>query len=387
MPRVMAATTTLAVISNQAYSLVNFRGPLIEALVQTSAKVYALAPDFDTRTRERILALGAVPVDYSLRRTGMNPLQDLQDLLGLMLLLRRLRPDATFGYFIKPVIYGSIASWLAGVPYRYSLIAGLGYVFGDDEAAAGPRRRILRRIVRELYRFALARNEAVFLQNQVDKDELCANGALDEAKVVLLAGTGVDLGHFAFSEPVTSPVTFVLVARMLGDKGVYEFVEAARMVRERCSSAQFVLVGGVDENPSVIPEATLKKWVAEGVVEWSGHVDDVRPWLRRASVFVLPSYREGKPRSTQEAMAVGRPIITTDAPGCRDTVVEGLNGFLVPVRDSAALAAAMLKFLANPELIPRMGACSRSMAEDQFDIHRINAQMIAVMCRHSAIGD
>jgi glycosyltransferase involved in cell wall biosynthesis len=171
----------------------------------------------------------------------------------------------------------------------------------------------------------------------------------------------------------------MLMARLLREKGIYEYVEAARAVRQQHPHARFLLLGGTDPNPGALTREEVAAWVAEGVVEWLGHVDNVRPWIASTSVYVLPSYREGKPRSTQEAMAMSRPVITTDAPGCRDTVIEGVNGFLVPVRDSAALADAMMRFIDQPELIPRMGRESRRIAEERFDVHRINRVMLVEM--------
>ncbi len=369
---------SLALISSQAFSLVNFRGPLISALVARGTQVYALAPDFDEVLRKRVEALGAVPVDYSISRAGLNPLRDLVDLLVLARLLRRLRPEATLAYFIKPVIYGSLAAWMARVPNRYSLVTGLGFVFARDPQAHGIRRAMLRSVVGRLYGFALSRNRKVVFQNEDDIETLIGSGLVERRKVALVPGTGVDLSHYAVAPPVKHPPVFVMVARMLREKGVCEFVEAARKVKARCPEARFVLVGGTDPNPGSVTLAELQAWVSEGAVEWSGQVVDVRPWLRQASVFVLPSYyREGVPRGNQEAMAMGRPVITTDWIGCRDTVVDGINGFLVPVRDVVALDEAMQRFIDDPELIARMGSEGRRIAEARFDVHDLNGRLLA----------
>ena len=177
---------------------------------------------------------------------------------------------------------------------------------------------------------------------------------------------------------MTEPITFLLVARMLREKGIEQFAEAAKKVKERHPETLFILLGGLDNNPGTISIENVNEWVKEGVLEWHGHVQ-VQPWMRQASVFVLPSYREGVPASTQEAMAMGRAIITTDVPGCRETVVDGQNGFLVPVRDANALAQAMLRFVENPELIVRMGQRSRQIAEEKYDVHKVNAVMLREM--------
>jgi len=178
---------------------------------------------------------------------------------------------------------------------------------------------------------------------------------------------------------VLKPVTFILIARMLREKGIYEFVEAARQVRSRYPAVRFLLVGGVDQNPGSLTETELRGWVNEGLVEWPGHVTDVRPWFAQASVFVLPSYREGVPRCSQEAMAMGRPVITTDSIGCRETVADGVNGFMVPVRDPVSLARAMIRFIESPDLIKIMGREGRRIAEERFDVHAINRQIIEVL--------
>lgn len=370
---------SLAVIANQAFSIVNFRGPMIEAIVAAGVRVHALAPDYDEATRAAVRALGAEPVDISLDRAGMRPLRDLRDALRLRRQLVRLKPDATFAYFIKPVIYGSLAARAAGIPRRYALVAGLGYVFTPDGSPDRAKRRLLRRAVSALYRRAFGACECVFFQNDDDIAHFVDAGLIDPSKIRKLPGTGVDLAHFPPVPLVEAPLTFLLVARLLKEKGIREFVEAARIVRAAHPAARFVLVGGLDPNPGGFTQRDVDAWIEEGVVELPGHVADVRPWIARSGVFVLPSYREGSPRSTQEAMAMGRPVITTDAPGCRNTVIAGVNGFLVPVRDSVALAAAMQKFIDDRSLIAPMGRESRRIAEERFDVHRVNRTILAVM--------
>lgn len=370
---------SVAIISSLAFSLSNFRGPLIQRLIRQGLRVYALAPDYDATSRAAVRALGAEPVDISLDRTGLKPVRDLADMLRLVIVLRMLKPDLVFGYFIKPVIYGTIAAWLAGVSHRYALIAGLGYVFTPDGSRETVKRRVLRTTASMLYAVAFRLCRRVFLQNPDDRQVLSDLGALPPSKSVLVSGSGVDLGAFAAVAPMASPLQFVLVARLLREKGIVEYVEAARRIRADHPDVIFTLVGDVDTNPGGLPKGVVQGWVAEGVIEWPGRVHDVRPWLARASVFVLPSYREGKPRSTQEAMAIGRAVVTTDAPGCRDTVDEGVNGFKVPVRDVDALEAALRRFVADPALVAAMGAQSRRLAEERFDVHRINAQMLSAM--------
>lgn len=366
------------IITSQALSLVNFRGPLILALTKLGLRVYALAPDFDDDTRRKVMALGAEPVDISLSRVGRNPLIDLLDLWKLTKQLRRLETDFVLAYFIKPVTYGLIAARFAGISDTFAIIEGLGSSFSHYPIKTShPKRRLLRRIVIFLYSVALKKCSRVFFLNDDDASLFKACGIVIERQIVRIDGIGLDLDHYVPAPPVLTPITFIMVARMLREKGVLDYIEAIRAVRKRHPTARFILVGGVDLNPDSIPEDELRGWEAEGLVEWTGNVSDVRPWLAQASVFVLPSfYREGIPRSSQEAMAMARPVITTDWTGCRETVEHGVNGFLVPVNNPAALTAAMEKFLKCPALIETMGRAGRRIAETRFNVHHLNAKIL-----------
>ena len=371
----MSKKCLCAIVSSQAFSVVNFRGPLIRDLVAIGVQVHAFAPDYDDELRQNVLKLGAIPVDFQLSRTGMNPIRDGLDTLRLAFMLRRLRPDVMLGYFVKPVIYGTLAAWLAGVPRRVAMIEGLGYVFTVSDSRQTWSRRLLRTLVSSLYRVALARAKNVIFLNADDLSEFVTNGLVDEAKAVKLGGIGVDLNEWPLTPPLIQPVTFLLAARLLREKGIVEYIEAARLIKKLQPEVRFILLGGLDPNPGGLKQSEVDRWVKEGVVEWPGHVD-VKPWLVQASVFVLPSYREGVPRSTQEAMAMGRAVITTDVPGCRETVEEGLNGYMVPRRDVPNLAKAMLRFVEDPSLIVIMGRESRKLAEARFNVHTINAQLL-----------
>ena len=369
---------TLAIISNQAFSLINFRGDLIKALVRSGASVYALAPDYDRLTREQVTQLGAVPVAYALSRTGMNPLKDFCDALSLTKILRSLRPDTTLCYFIKPVIYGTLAAWLAKVPRRVAMIEGLGFVFTLSKKSNSLNKRFLKFFVSFLYRIALKKAHYVIFLNKDDLQEFVASNLVESYKCKLIPGIGVDLEKWCAEAPVTYPVTFTLAARLLHEKGVREYIDAARIVKYKCATARFILLGDVDANPGSLSREEVESWVSEGLIEWPGHVR-VKYWLEQTSVYVLPSYREGVPRSTQEALAMARPVITTDVPGCRETVIDGENGFLIPARNFVVLAEKMLIFINKPSLIGSMGEKSRALAEKRFDVHKINKIFLAVL--------
>lgn len=366
----------LVLIGNEAYSLIVFRGPLIKALVQRGVEVTTLGRRYSEAEREAIESIGARAETYPLSRTGINPFLDIKTLLSLLATLKRIRPDMTLAYFVKPVVWGTLAAWWAGVPVRVAMIEGLGFAFTDNGQPLGAKRWLLRWVVISLYRLALPRANKVLLLNRDDLDELTRLGLVRDEQAVNIGGIGVDLTEWPVAPLPLEPPTFALAARLLREKGVLDYVAAARIIKKRFPAVRFLLLGGIDENPGALAESEVRRWVEEGLVEWPGHVP-MQPWLVQCSVYVLPSYREGMPRSTQEAMAMGRPVITTDVPGCRETVVEGDNGFLVPPRDPPALAAAMTRFIEEPELIARMGARSRAIAEQRFDVHRINQVIMA----------
>ena len=368
----------IAVISNAAGSLLNFRGPLLVEMRRRGHDILAFAPNHTETTRTTLRRMGAEPIDYRISRTGTNPLADAATILELRRLLRRHRPDVSLAYFIKPVIYGSIAAWFAGVPRRYAMIEGLGFAFTATSQLSA-RRTVLQGIASVLFRMALRRVTRTIFLNPDDRAEFVGRGLVPAEKTGLLGGIGVDLSEWlALSPPRPEKTTFILVARLLRDKGITEYAEAARCVLRDYPGTRFLLVGGHDANPAAVPIASVRQWVDEGLVEWPGFVA-VKPWFEQASVFVLPSYREGVPRSTQEAMALGLPVITTDVPGCRETVVEGVNGFLVPPRDPMALADAMRRFIVEPRLVASMGAESRRIAEEHFDVHKQNAKLLEMI--------
>lgn len=364
-------------IAGLADSLLNFRGPLIAALQERGFQVHVAAPDqrADHPMRLQLEKQGLTVHSIPMLRTGTNPLADLQTFWALWRVMRRVRPHYVMGYTIKPVIYGSLAAWLAGVPRRFALVTGLGYAFQGE----GQRGR-LQALVQRLYALALSRVHKVFFQNPDD-------AALFRQRGILAAGTpscvvngsGVDVGSFTVAPLPPGPPRFLLIARLLGDKGVREYAQAARRVRAVHPSVQCALVGWIDSNPDAITQAELDAWVAEGIVEFFGRLTDVRPAIADSSVYVLPSYREGTPRTVLEAMAMGRAVITTDAPGCRETVVDGDNGFLVPVKSVDALEQAMLKFINEPALAACMGQRARQVAEEKYDVHKVNAVMLREM--------
>lgn len=367
------------VLGSYAAALINFRAQLIGEMVAAGHEVIACAPGWHAATADALAALGARYRAIALSRTGLNPTADIRDLIGLIRLFREVRPDLILVYTAKPVIYGGLAAAIAGVPHRFALITGLGYAFTEGHEW---RRRALRRVSRLLYRVGLARADGIFFQNPDDLADFRRLGIIrDEQKLIMVNGSGVDTDRFAYCPLLKAgPANFLLIARLVRDKGILDYVKAARHLKARFPEARFRLLGPLDDNPAAIRRDELQSWQSEGVIEYLGRADDVRPYLRQCTAYVLPSfYREGVPRTILEAMAIGRAVITTDMPGCRETVVPDENGFLVPPHQPAALAAAMERLIVDPELAVVMGEKSRALAEARFDVRKVNAVMLHAM--------
>ena len=363
------------VVASLAYSLINFRKTLLSDMVKAGREVIACAPENDAEVVEALAKIGVRYHRIPMERANTNPFGDLRTLMQLLLLFRADRPDVILAYTQKPIIYAGLASRLTKSRY-FAMVSGLGFVFSDANRSAA-----LRALVAVLYRLGIRKSRAVFVFNSDDRAEMLHHHIVrPDHTVIQVPGSGVDTKHFA-SEPIPGgPPTFLLIARLLRDKGLAEFAQAAREVRATNPQARFQLLGPLDPNPSGIGLDELNAWQSEGCVEYLGETRDVVPYLRRSTVFVLPSYyREGLPRTILEAMAIGRPIITTDAPGCRETVIPGENGYLVPVRDAHALAQAMMHFVKDPNLAGRMGARSRELAEQRFAVERVNAILLRAM--------
>ena len=366
----------IVVVGGFAESLINFRGDLLVAMVQAGHDVIACAPDASPDIIAALAQRGVAYQSLPLARTGLNPLLDLRTCWCLFRFFRAYKPDVVFSYTIKPVIYASFAAKMAHINSIFSMITGLGYGF----AAPGWKGLGVKCVVSMLYTLALSVNKKVFFQNPDDAAFFVSRHLLAKAnKAVLVNGSGIDTAKFnSCSLPESS--RFLLIARLIKDKGIYDYVDAAAMLKKKYPFVRFDLVGWLDENPSCVHKADLDQWIASGVIHYWGKLADVRPAIASCSVYVLPSYYpEGTPRTILEAMAMGRAIITTDTPGCRETVVEGENGYRVPIKNSEKLAEVMERFILQPALATTMGARSRAIAVEKYDVHKVNKVLMTQM--------
>ncbi len=349
---------------NASWNIYNFRSGLVRSLDKSGFEVLAVAPQDEYSAR--LGQLGCRHIALPMDNKGSSPVRDGLLFLRYLRLLRRQRPDVFLGYTIKPNIYGSLAAHLLGIPVINN-VSGLGTAFVRETG--------LTKLVKLLYWLALRPSHTVFFQNEEDRDLFIRSGLVRRERALLLPGSGIDLAKFRpqpappqTGEPV--PPIFLLIARLIWDKGVGQYVEAARLVKQRFPSARFQLLGFLDvENRSAISRSQMDAWVSEGVVEYLGAAGDVRPMIASAACIVLPSYyREGTPRTLLEAAAMGKPLITTDTPGCRNVVNDGVNGFLCAPRDHKDLAAKIIAFLSLPPgKQEQMGLASRAKAEAEFD--------------------
>lgn len=380
----------LIVITAWTPSLIHFREHLLRFLQESGyPDILALGPQEDPVTRARLDALGISFRQLPLERTGLHPWKDLQTIRFLTRLFRDERPDLVFAYNIKPVVYSGLAARRAKVPRFCALIPGLGYAFSGQRTARG---RVVHSLARLLYRRGLRHAEAVLFQNPDDLELFREQRLLaSTTRTAVVPGSGVPLDHYTAAPLPPGPPRFLFIGRLVADKGLREYVAAAGALKVRYPDWRFSVLGALDSNPHAVTSQELDKWIAEGAIDYLGLTDDVRPYFRDCHVFVLPSYYfEGIPRTLLEALSMGRPVITTDFRGCRETVREpsapddngirqGANGLLIPPRNAAALQLAMELLGNDSSLRQQMARASRAYAEERFDVHEINRQMLHLM--------
>ncbi len=367
----------IIVLSSFTTSLMWFRLDMMKTFAALGHEVLAVGDGPEDQWAERFSKEGIRYRSIPVARNGTNPLQDIKTLRSLIKLLRQEKPDKIFAYQAKTVIYGGLAARRCKIPEFYPLIAGVGSVFLGN----GLKTRLVRAVLVAEYRLGMKKAPAYFFQNKDDLAVFVSSKIAAPERVTMLNGSGVDTRRFA-PTPLPEKPAFLCISRLIRDKGVGEYLEACRLLKKTHPDVRCMLVGPFDTNPSAIGPEQLQGYVDDGSVEYFGEQKDVAPFLAEASVFVLPSYHEGTPKTVLEAMACGRAVITTDAPGCRDTVSHGVNGLLVPVKDAEALARAMAALLQTPEQIPAMGAQGRALAESKYDVRLVNRVITETMNIH-----
>ncbi|QDK99207.1 glycosyltransferase family 4 protein [Acinetobacter tandoii] len=370
--------STIVFIGTIASSIYDFRADFIRSLLKQGHQIYAFTSQYNAEDVSKIEKLGAIPVTYTLNRGGLNPLADIVATYQLLKKIKNISPDVVFSYFSKPVIFGTLAAKLANVPRVIGMLEGLGYTFTEQPEGLSHKTKFIRYIQVLLYKIALPMLDKLVFLNPDDPKDLLETYSIKVKKVVILGGIGLNLQEYSYRpvEDISLPIKFLFIGRLLKEKGIHEFVQAAKLVKKQYPKTQFTILGQIDTfNIGALQQAELDDLIASCVVEYQGQVNNVKDWIANSHVFVLPSYREGVPRSTQEAMAIGRAIITTDVPGCRETVIQNRNGFIIPKWDSKTLAEYMIYFIENPQQIRFMGDESHKIAIDKFDVEKVNQRL------------
>ncbi|WP_180057910.1 glycosyltransferase family 4 protein [Acinetobacter sp. YH12141] len=374
----------IIIIGTTASNLYGFRKDFILSCLAQNYHVYAFVSEYTNEWLAKIQDLGVTLVTYQLSRGGLNPLADLRSTYQLAKKIKEIQPDIVFSYSTKPVIYATLAAYNTKVPYIYGMIEGLGSPFTIHKYGQSLKAKFIRFVQVSLYRLAFPYLDKIIFLNHDDPKDLVHHYNLPHKKnaIEVLGAIGLNLQDYAYTKWNNQEnISFIFIARLIAEKGIFEYIEAARIVKRKYPEVVFKIIGGLDpENPTGLKQAELDQLIQTGIIEYNGFVTDVDQRLRNSAVFVLPSYyREGVPRSTQEAMAVGRPVITTDVPGCNETVVDGLTGFLIPKWDVAALVEKMTYFIEHPEQINKMGYQGFLYARKNFNADHINHRLLQMM--------
>lgn len=362
-------------LANAAFTISNFRIELIEDLKRKGFDVYIICPEGDNKSDVAFKRVGATVIPINVNRNGSNPLSDILYFFSLFRKISSLKPDFILNYTIKPLLYGSISSFFLKKDLKVmSNITGVGYVF----SGASFHQKLIRSIILPFLRFALKNNDVVFFQNKDDYQLYREFDLLSDRNTIeLLNGSGVNLKKFEPRTDSYSKLTFIFIGRFMKDKGIFNFIEAARYLKKKYgSSVSFMMFGNVDSNPESLSKSEIENLIADNVFDRICATDDIYGVLKNNAVVVLPSYREGTPKSVLEGLACGLPVITTDAPGCKETVIEGFNGFLVPVNNTEHLINSCESFVEDSELIKNFGRNSRVLAEEKFDVNLVNRNIL-----------
>ena len=377
----MGSKVKIIIIGTVASSFYGFRADLIKTLTSLNHEVYAFTSEYKQDDLSKIKKLGATPIYYTLSRGGLNPLLDIKATFALAKKIKKINPDIVLSYFSKPVIFGTLAAKLAKVPKIIGMLEGLGYTFTEQPEGMSKKTQLVKAAQILLYKLAIPQIDTIIFLNPDDPKDLLNKYSIKVKEAEVLGGIGLNLADYSYIKDYPVVPTFIFIARLLAEKGVHDYIAAAKIVKASYPDARFIVLGAIDKHAlGALTNFELNKYVKSKIIESPGHVDNVSQWIADSSVFVLPSYyREGVPRSTQEAMAIGRAVITTDVPGCRETVVDGVNGFLVEKWNPQSLAEKMIYFIEHPEEIKKMGYESYKIAQDKFDADKVNKRLIDIL--------
>ncbi|MGE8537934.1 MAG: glycosyltransferase family 4 protein [Acinetobacter sp.] len=373
----------IIIIGTTAYNLYGFRKDFMLSCLAQNYHVYAFVSEYDEQWIDKIKNLGVTPITYQLSRGGLNPLTDLYSTYQLIKKIKQIQPDIVFSYSTKPVIYATLAAYKTKVPYIYGMIEGLGSPFTMHKHGQSLKAKFIRFMQVSLYRLVFPYLDKIIFLNHDDPKDLVHQYNIYHKKnaIKVLGPIGLNLKEYAYTKwDNQKNISFIFVARLIAEKGIFEYLEAARIVKKQYPEIAFKIIGGLDpENLTSLKQAELDRLIETGIIDYAGFVTDVDQRIRNSAVFVLPSYREGVPRSTQEAMAIGRPVITTDVPGCNETVVDGVTGFLIPKWDVAALVEKMIYFIEHPERVNTMGYQGYLYAKKNFNADLINHKLLQML--------
>jgi glycosyltransferase involved in cell wall biosynthesis len=347
---------------------------MMKDFIKHGHSVIALGPEPEAEWKKQFFAENIIYKQFFVERNGINPFRDYKTYLDLKQFMKKERPDKVFAYQAKSLVYGSLAAKKNKNSEIYLLIGGLGSIFRGD----GLKNRILKKIMKIEYKTACKASKVVFFQNNDDKNEFLNNGLIKKEKTVVINGSGVNLDKFQPEDLPDSPA-FLFIGRLIKDKGVIEYLNACKLIKSEYPDTRCLLVGPFDSNPSALKPSDIQPFVDEQIVEYFGEQKDVRPYIKQCSTFVLPSYHEGTPKTVLEAMAMGRSIITSDAPGCRETVIDGYNGYLVETKNIEQIVEKMKNLIENSETLKIMSTNSLKIVKGKYDVNLINQSIMKYM--------
>lgn len=364
----------IMVMTSHSPSLFWFRLDMMRSFIKKGHEVMAVGNEKECKWCEKLKKYNILYRKIDISRNSLNPIKDLHTIKSIKNIIREYNPDKIFTYQAKTVVYGGIAANQLGITEVYPLIAGVGSLFLSNKL----KTRLVRKITIMGYRIAMKKSPAVFFQNKEDENNFIKAKVIKNQKVVFLRGSGVNLTRF-YQQPMPETMGFLCTCRLIRDKGIFEYIEACKIIKANNPNVRCLLLGPFDSNPTSIKPDELNRFIDEGIIEYFGEKEDVIPYLKQCCVFVLPSYREGTSKAVLEAMSSGKAIITTDAPGCVETIDDGVNGIMVPVKNVKRLASAMQYMIDNPEQLKKMANQSRKKAEELFDVKKVNKAICEAM--------